>query len=782
MVSHDPFRIALRAHRADYVAIDSSTYGRFTYSELVLLCDGHLSSLLGSLESSIAILADEGPLVPVAELAVALMGGCFVPLDPTMPRERVLYQMQDSCCRVVVTTKEAMPNWLQAKNVRPEDVTVVLVLGRKMELDLDESFVFSSCGWISLAEALAEKIETYRFRSTDQLGNVSNRLDLLPQSPADESTASLQEALEALNSLFTNALSTTSASSATLPPRALYVVYTSGTTGRPKGVLGYREALLSYLSLPLIRKAPEERVLLCSAVTWDPSISDIFATFLYGATLILEPRARLMSRLSECVELNAVSHVLATPALWKMVFGGGSGGDRETMPTLRRLLLGGEAWTVSEIFVPAGVVELFNVYGVTECTIYQAATANLISEENYLLKPLCSDAVKLRIADNGELLIGGALPLSYLCSDDLNREKFFKHEDGERYFRTGDRVNGEKGGFQILGRMDRQVKLNGFRIELDEVETLTMQAPLVELAACLLVGPGDCEKRFPLPRLICFVQRTDDYSLHWEMTGIALRFFCEAKMPKFQIPHNFVLRKELPLTTSGKIDRVTLLKSWLSSESNCLQETHYVTPAKGGARPAVGTEQRLATIWAEVLGVAEDQISARTHFFERGGGSLQAVEMVHKLAKYDDADSRHAKLCWLINRPRLRDYASWLDGLSGPANGVCENGFEAKTRKKKIKRKRRDLNSGLNRHTLSMFQRHIHSTPEWKEYGSIHQPLSDEEEGLSDDEAYLERMCPDGLRRFLAEQESSTEAEALRAALRCGDRRVVDTIEAAMKY
>jgi hypothetical protein len=144
----------------------------------------------------------------------------------------------------------------------------------------------------------------------------------------------------------------------------LYFIYTSGTTGTPKAVIGRCAALDCYLASPAFRRFVGDRVLLCSATTWDPSISDVFGTLTQGATLILEPRARLMSDLVGCIDDNKVSHVLGTPALWRLAMGNhelahrravatrggvGGGGGGEFLPTLRVLQLGGESWRAAEV-------------------------------------------------------------------------------------------------------------------------------------------------------------------------------------------------------------------------------------------------------------------------------------------------------------------------------------------------------------------------------------------------------------------------------------------------
>ena len=781
-----------------------------------------------STPSCIGLLCDEGPLIPVTELAVAALlpvGTRFVPLDPTLPVERIRFLMKNAGVDAVVT------------NTQYWHAVAVSGLSDKVDRPLAAVVMNFKAGAFCVDHTV-----TCLGRHTQQC-TTEGRTDVASEEVEVHVHAD-----------------------------PLYLIYTSGTSGQPKGVVGSVRELMVYISRSeCLRRGPGDRVLLCSAVTWDPSISDIFGTLVGptemggsamatgggGATLVLEHRARLMSRLDLCIEDWSVTHVLATPALWRMLFAAtptASTNHKNTIDSaegstvspvdeslrlcsLRCLQLGGERWAPQDLFLPKGLRMLQNIYGVTECVVYQAITSNMLTASATssgrsppALEPVWLRAmhpgVELRVAHpqaaqeettgggssdsltrvEGELLIGGEQVLTYheetrasvkesiehdtsLASGGALRSlKFAVGTDGRRWFRTGDRVVAQllpvrslgapvegcqAGGntgcplgllsvpveqFLVVGRLDRQVKINGFRIELDAIENVLSQAPALSMHAGKVVCHFVPERQ----RLLAYVDRRplmDQQALGAEQGGrllgfpelsVALRAFCESQLPRWEVPHRFIAAC-IPLTSSGKIDRQQVITSGLlvdrqpADERGDEQRVEREPSLTEHDALDTPTERMLGAIWTELFSDVHAEVTSRSHFFELGGTSIMAVQMVTRLPHHfssmqDDPMARHRRLCGLINRPRLREFAQFLDGekqqqqeedhgavvsdaaldsveSSGPAiaDDPAPPAVEWKT--PKMRRKRRNLRAGLPRHTTRMLAKHISLPPGQTDYG-----------------------------------------------------------------
>jgi len=405
-----------------------------TYRQLTALAET-LSRVVSAVTNAsanacvVGILSDEGPLTPVVECSCLFSKLLrFVPLDPTFPSSRLLYQLRNSNATCVVTTRtyfdahfasdsSLLRQWL---SLDARHVVLVLFFAGAVEFAEVEArgeVVRLSSGQRACDASSVELSESSLPCGIDLRRSQVSRsaappvpFDRVLEESSKEGTGStcLSRCSFTVDSLLgavgesrrhhaENAAANAGAGGDVGGgdgPKSdtgeLYLIYTSGTTGAPKAVVGRCAALLCYLASPVLARSPTDRVLLCSATTWDPSISDIYGTLTQGATLVLEPRARLMSDLVGCIDDNRVSHVLATPALWRLAManrrrrpaGGEDGaGGTAFLPSLRVLQLGGESWHAAEVLAtgvrPSGLERLHNVYGVTECTVYQAVSANL---------------------------------------------------------------------------------------------------------------------------------------------------------------------------------------------------------------------------------------------------------------------------------------------------------------------------------------------------------------------------------------------------------------------
>ena len=260
--------------------------------------------------------------------------------------------------------------------------------------------------------------------------------------------------------------------------------------------------------------------------------------------------------------------------------------------------------------------------------------------------------------------------------------------------------------------------------------------------------------------------------------AVVLRAFCESRMPKWQVPHRFV-GVHVPLTTSGKVDRAAVLAAWRHEQSKHHDDATGIAGLQlsGSTELRTPFERLLGNIWSDLFpeAVANEGISARSHFFEMGGTSVLAVQMVAKVATsaggvhammVDDAQARHRRLCGLINTPRLREYAKFLEAeaarratLEGVA-GVQQVAPQQQFRKNKGRRKRRDLRSGLQRHTIKMIDQHINQADQQSAPNAATRAEDQPAVGTAEAE--------------------TTEAEVLRLARACGDVHAVETLEIAM--
>jgi amino acid adenylation domain-containing protein len=405
-----------------------------------------------------------------------------------------------------------------------------------------------------------------------------------------------------------------------------YVVYTSGSTGQPKGVLVEHRALNCFAEA--YRRSfdfgPADRLLQLPALTFDMSVGEIFTSLTVGATLVLvSPEEGLApDLLATLMREQGVTYAGLSPAILSVL-------DAEPYPALRAVMSGADA-------VPAEMVNKWNLpgrqfldlYGPTEatvaCTEYLCEHVDWVSpppighpELNRLVYVVDRWGNLVPVGVPGELLIGGdeGLARGYLNQPELTAEKFVPDpfRATGRVYRSGDLVRWMPGsGLEFLGRIDHQVKLRGLRIELGEIEAATLTHPGVRMAVVLLRPDSRGE-----PRLVGYLTTTSGYT----PTAAELRSHVGELLPEYMVPTAWVVLDDFPLTTARKIDRAAL-----------------PTPddaADDAGRPFVPagtpTEQTVARIYAEVLSL--DGVGANGNFFELGGNSLQAMRVVSRINK-----------------------------------------------------------------------------------------------------------------------------------------------------
>ncbi len=482
-----------------------------------------------------------------AMLGILKAGAGYVPIDPRFPLERIRAILEDSRARVIITEYPLLGE------IDGQVETPLL------RLDLD-------------------------------------REDIARQSPE------------------------TPAQAYDVSPQSLsYVIYTSGSTGRPKGVMiEHRNAVAFVRSLRTIyRVTANDRVYQGFSTAFDASVEEIWAAFSRGGTLVVptEEVERSPSDLVDFITEREITYFSTVPTMLSMI-------DRE-LPTVRTLVLGGEACSaelVSRWAKPG--CRLINTYGPTETTVV-ATWADCVPGEQvtiglplpgYTTYVLDENLHQVEPGESGELFIGGlGVARGYMNLEALTGERFipnpFVANDGDRLYRTYDHVRlGENGELYFLGRLDDQIKIRGFRVELSEIEAILIEHPSIKAAAVRVVETGD------LKELAAYVvcDGGDDSALDRKGLSELLR----ERMPPYMIPQYLDVLPTLPVTTSGKIDR----KSLPAPQKMFVDVGVHVPPADD-------LEASLAEAWQEAFRLPKVSVEA-DFFSDLGGHSFLAAKTV----------------------------------------------------------------------------------------------------------------------------------------------------------
>jgi amino acid adenylation domain-containing protein len=404
------------------------------------------------------------------------------------------------------------------------------------------------------------------------------------------------------------------------PERLAYVLYTSGSTGQPKGVQISHRAVVNFLWS--MRRRPglcaRDTLLAVTTLAFDISVLELFLPLVTGARVVVAARATAAdgARLAEELGRSGATVMQATPATWRMLLEAGWRGS----PGLK-ILCGGEALSrpLADRLLERSA-ELWNLYGPTETTVWstvQAVTAGAghiplgRPIANTRLHVLGPDLRPVPIGVAGEMYIGGdGLARGYLHRPELTAERFlpdpFADDPAARLYRTGDLVRVlPDGTIEFLGRIDHQVKIRGHRVEPGEVESALGAHPAVAAAAVAAHADGDDM------RLVAYLVARPGPA---PSVG-QLRDFLKGKLPAYMVPAAFVRLDALPLTPNGKVDRSALPPP--APERPPAAADHVA--------PRDEVERQLQRLWEEVLETRP--VGVRDDFFEAGGDSLRAVRL-----------------------------------------------------------------------------------------------------------------------------------------------------------
>jgi amino acid adenylation domain-containing protein len=431
--------------------------------------------------------------------------------------------------------------------------------------------------------------------------------------------------------------------------QAAYILYTSGSTGQPKGVsISHRNLvnlLYSFLKKPGIKE--DDILISITTISFDIAMAELFGPLLKGAKLVLtdEETAKDTRLLLNLMKDEGITMMQATPATWQMLL---YSGWEESLP-IRAISTGEALPMVLAKSIMARVTVLWNMYGPTETTIWSAMKkvskadevitigqpmANtqlyIVDEQNRLVAP----------GNTGELCIAGdGVAKGYWKRDDLTAKKFvenpFKTELGAVLYRTGDLAkllsNGE---IHCLGRIDDQVKIRGQRIELGEIEQALDS--LDGLHSSVVLVHEDLLIAYVIP---------SEKNINDTTQVSAWKSTLKEQLPAHMLPQQFILVKEFPKTLSGKTDRKALLQ--LGSNT---------TEAIGFKEPSTSSEKIIANIWQECLKI--EKIDVLSDFFEIGGHSIVGVQV---MARIEKETQNRLPLVSLLKHPTIKQLAAYMD-------------------------------------------------------------------------------------------------------------------------
>ncbi|KTS80479.1 peptide synthetase, partial [Paenibacillus jamilae] len=437
-----------------------------------------------------------------------------------------------------------------------------------------------------------------------------------------------------------------------------YVIYTSGSTGKPKGVMIPHKALTNFL-LSMAEKpgiTEQDKLLAVTTYCFDIAGLELYLPLIKGAQCYVcsSEKAKDAERLKQEIQKIKPTIMQATPVTWTMLFQAGWKNE-ENM----KMLCGGEALseTLKSYFVHNNG-DAWNMFGPTETTIWSTIQTITADKPLSIGKPIANTQIYILdqhlrpvpIGLPGELFISGSgLARGYLNQPVLTDEKFIDNpfKPGTKLYRTGDLCKWlSDGSIEYLGRMDYQVKIRGFRIELSEVEGQVRTYPGID--ECVVVAKEQGEDK----QLVAYYLRNDSEFGKSSLDPKEVRNYLKAFLPYYMIPAFFIELDKLPLTPNGKIDRKELMS----------RKVELATATRKIHLPQSDVEHQVLTIWKKLLDV--DHLSTDDAFFDVGGNSFTAAEMVRKIKDKLECD---ISVTALFKYPTIRELSAYIMKVKGEA-------------------------------------------------------------------------------------------------------------------
>jgi amino acid adenylation domain-containing protein/non-ribosomal peptide synthase protein (TIGR01720 family) len=543
-------------------------------------------------ETLVAICAERSLEMVVGIIATLKAGGAYVPFDPSYPTARLEYMLHDTGVKHVLTLSELMG-------------------------------VFKGLSEISIIELNSEchKNEMKNYSANNPIRGKAQHTSNLA-----------------------------------------YVIYTSGSTGQPKGVMVEHKALLNriYWMQQNYCMSTSDRVLQKTPYNFDVSVWEFLWTLGFGGSLIVaKPEGHKdVQYLERIIEDKQITLLHFVPSMLNAYI---SVANAQFSSSVRRIFCSGEVLDLKDVQAlnkRAPYVALSNLYGPTEAAIdvsFFDCTEELLCMP--IGKPIGN--IQLYVLDRslncspigsiGELFIGGVgLARGYLNQIELTKEKFisnpFNDEAGSKLYRTGDLVRYMlDGNLEFVGRMDAQIKIRGFRVELGEIEHEISKAEMVSGAVALAREDEEGDKR-----IVAYVVLRHESNLNGSAGIEELRQQLQRRLPDYMIPSTFVVLDEIPLTPNGKVNRNALPKP-----TNDLLVDEYIAPR-------TETEKVLVEVWAKLLKLKPEEISTDASFFELGGHSLSVIRMVVEIQMKLSVNVEFAQL---FQQKNIQSTAEMIDEI-----------------------------------------------------------------------------------------------------------------------
>lgn len=482
-------------------------------------------------------------------LAIIKAGGAYLPIDFRTPKERIKYILEESKAHILLTQKSFLKDKFPGINV----------------INLEDEALYT--------------------------GDASN--------------------LEVINT----------------PNDLAYTIYTSGSTGNPKGVMiEHRNVVRLVKNMNYVDLSINDRVLQTCSIAFDVSTFEIWGSLLNGLTLVQVNHDVILN--TEKLKTNLLRHNITILWLTSPLFDQHCQQDPEMFRSLKYLLIGGDILnkkSVEKVRCQCPNVKIINGYGPTENTTFSTCFHITEEYENSIPigKPINNstayivdeNATLQPIGIPGELWVGGdGVARGYLNNTTLTNEKFIPNpfKIGDRIYKTGDIARWlDDGNIDFIGRKDHQIKIRGFRVEIEEIENILLKHPLIKEIIILAKSDANNDK--------CLIAY---FIAEKELTYHQLKKYLFQKVPNYMVPSYFIQLEKMPLNKSGKVNRSELPLPSIVTNSNRIKEED---------APSNDIEEKLVVICKEIIGI--ESIGINDNFFDCGGHSLKAMMLVTKMNK-----------------------------------------------------------------------------------------------------------------------------------------------------
>jgi amino acid adenylation domain-containing protein len=525
--------------------------------------------------NNVGIFLERSVEMVISVLAVLKAGACYLPLDPIYPEDRIKYMVGNSDIEILISQDSLNTGFLHL----PEHSIIIIDLERGM---------------------------------LNNFTKVKPNLNLTPHSFA-------------------------------------YLLYTSGSTGKPKGIRIHHKAVVNFISSMIKFPGMDEDDILLAVTTlsFDISVLELFLSLSVGATIVIADTSDTTdgSSLINLIEKHKITFLQATPSLWNFLIACGWNGNRNLIA-----ISGGEALPhnlLQQVFPK--VRELWNFYGPTETTVWSTGMKITDPDAPVLIgKPI--DNTKIYILDNeykqlpvgaiGEICIGGlGVAKGYFTNAEITAQKFISFGEGNTIYRTGDlgRYH-EDGNIEFIGRIDNQIKLNGFRIEPGEIEGVLGRLRGIREAVVKLHKFNENDER-----LVAFLNVENEPTLSNKEIIDKL----ELKLPNYMVPKFYKKVYGFPRMPNGKIKRNAL---FFDTSIDYMREEEL--EIDGFSQ----TEKIIYSIWCEAL--KTKNFLKTDDFFSIGGNSILALSVVSKITFVFNTK---LSLRFFFDNPRIVDLAEVID-------------------------------------------------------------------------------------------------------------------------